>query len=275
MWNWISKLEELRKSDQPVVMVTVVQSKGSSPREAGAKMLVRPNGDFFGTIGGGNLEAQAIQDAKKCFEEGKSRSVEYLLCAKTGQCCGGVVELMMEIVNDNPKVYIFGAGHVGQALSKTLLGTPFSVHLIDDRPEWIESNKIPSEVVRHQSAWERFLEKASFDSQKTYVIVMTHSHPMDRNIIKEVIGRPAKYIGLIGSRTKWLDFQLQLGKEGLDSKLFSRVQCPIGQKTGGKAPQEVAISIAAELLKIHYGDQTKSKSLDRPLRREILQDGRA
>jgi xanthine dehydrogenase accessory factor len=264
----------LRQQEQPLVIVTVVESKGSSPREPGAKMLVLPDGTFFGTIGGGNLEAQALEDALDCFEEGKSKSVEYLLCVKTGQCCGGVVQLMMEIVNDNPRLYIFGAGHVGQALASTLVGTPFSIHLIDERPEWIFSDKIPSEVIRHQIPWPEFVDKAHWSGEKSYVAVMTYSHPVDQAIIKEVLQRPAKYIGLIGSRTKWLDFQLKMGKEGIDTKLFSRVQCPIGKKMGGKAPQEVAISIAAELLRIHYGEEANSKSAHRPLRREIAADGR-
>lgn len=273
MWNWVGQLEELRQHHQPAAVVTIVEHKGSSPREIGAKMLVLPDGRFFGTIGGGNLEAQAIADARQCLEAGQSRSVEYLLCTKTGQCCGGVVRLLMEIVNDNPKVYIFGAGHVGQALAKTLLETPFAVHLIDDRPEWIQSEKIPKEVIRHPCGWDRFLEEARFDSDKTFVVVMTHSHPMDRNIIRALLRMPAKYIGLIGSRNKWLDFQLALGKEGVDTQLFSRVQCPIGVKTG-KAPQEVAISIAAELLTLYYGSQ-QTQSSDHSLRREILADGPA
>src|SRR4051812_50163059 len=111
MWNWVSRLEELRSQGHAVVAVTVTQCSGSTPREPGAKMLVLGNGEFYGTVGGGHLEELALADARKILQEGGSRQIRYPLGAKTGQCCGGVVELFFESINVGPRLYLFGAGH--------------------------------------------------------------------------------------------------------------------------------------------------------------------
>lgn len=255
-------------------MVTVTRVKGSAPREEGAKMIVLMDGKFYGTIGGGNLEQQALEDAQRALREDKTRAVEYKLCDATGQCCGGVVEMLIEVLNTNPQVYIFGAGHVGQALARTLVGTPFAIHLIDDRDEWIQSDKIPTAVTRHPCHWKEFVKNAIWNGEKTYAVVMTCSHPIDQEIISEITRLPAKYLGLIGSKNKWLDFQLHLGRRGSTREELQRVHCPIGVKSGGNAPQEIAISIAQELIKIYYESNINNVSRIHPTRTESDPIGR-
>lgn len=129
MWNWVDKLVELK--NQPLALATIAHVKGSAPRNEGAKVIVLSDGTFFGTIGGGNLEKQVLEDAQRYLKEDRTQSIHYTLCESTGQCCGGVVDVLIEVLNMNPKVYIFGAGHVGQALCRTLVGTIFAVHAID------------------------------------------------------------------------------------------------------------------------------------------------
>lgn len=261
MWNWIDKLRELRQRGASCALVTIVENRGSSPREAGAKMIVLPDGQFFGTIGGGQLEAQALADAKQCLQEKTSKKVKYVLCGKSGQCCGGVVEVFLDVLNTNPHLYLFGAGHVGQALARTLAGTPFSTHVIDDRPEWVESNNLPDSVERHACSWDVFVRDATWNDEQTYVAVMTCNHPTDRDIIEAVIQRPARFIGLIGSKNKWLEFQLRLRQKNILPEQLARVQCPIGLEIGGKSPQEVAISIAAELVQLYHHDNRQPRTL--------------
>lgn len=251
MWNWLSTLEDLHRSGRPAVMMTLVCCKGSTPREIGAKMIVYSDGTFSGTIGGGSLENKAIQDARECFATRQHRSTQYQLCATTGQCCGGVVDVMMEVINMEPVIHIFGAGHVGQALSRVLLGTPFQVHVVDSREEWL--SQLPDGVQRDATEWQTIVDQTRWDEVRSYAVVMTHSHELDQEIVAALMTRPLRYLGLIGSRNKWLDFQLHLSKKGADPSLFSRVHCPIGIDIGGKSPQEVAISVAAELVKVHYG----------------------
>lgn len=251
MWNWLLTLEGLRRTGRSAVMVTLVRCKGSTPREIGAKMIVYSDGTFSGTIGGGALENNAIQDARVCFETRQSKSVQYQLCASTGQCCGGVVDVMMEVINMEPVIYIFGAGHVGQSLCRVLLGTPFQVHVVDSREEWL--SQLPDGVQRNSTDWPTVVDQTRWDEARSYAVIMTHSHELDQEIVAALMTRPLRYLGLIGSRNKWLDFQLHLSKQGANPELFSRVHCPIGIDIGGKSPQEVAISVAAELLKVHHG----------------------
>lgn len=252
MWDWISKLDELRKQSQPFAIATVSRSTGSSPREIGAKMIVLADGSFFGTIGGGYVEKAFLDDLKNVFSSGTSQTRSYPLDSSTGQVCGGTMEVLIEVMNTGPRLYLFGAGHVGKAVCQVLEGTPFSVHLIDDREEWVQSTDIPSGVIRHNCQFETFIREAAWDARVTYCAVMTRQHDIDQDIVSLVVKHPARYVGMIGSRSKWATFQERLRKKGLSESEISRIKCPIGLDTGGKAPKEVAISVAAELLSILY-----------------------
>lgn len=254
-WDWLGKLSELRASHTPAVLVTVTNIKGSVPRAPGAKMIVLGGGEFFGTIGGGRLEQLAIEEAQQCLNGGPStRNASYPLAAKAGQCCGGSVEVFMEAVNVSPTLYIYGAGHVGQALARAMLGTPFDVHVIDPRAQWL--GKLPSGVVAHEAEWEDFNDDAVWSGARTYVAVMTHRHDDDEAIIADVLKRDTHYVGLIGSKNKWARFRERLGDRGTSVVDLDRVHCPIGVDLGGgKEPQTVAISIAAQLLQTHFADR--------------------
>jgi xanthine dehydrogenase accessory factor len=255
MWDWIGKLQELRNSGQRMMLVTIIQSQGSTPREAGAKMLVLSDGSFFGTIGGGGVEKMALDQARKCLEEGISKKVEISLTEKNNMLCNGKMELFMELIYNNPHLYIFGAGHVGQAVCRVFSGTPFVIHLVDERKEWIESDRIPGEVNRHMKSHELFINNAVWSNENTYVAIMTHSAEADQDILEKVILNPSCYLGMVGSSNKWRMIKRNLVKAGIKEKEFSRVKCPIGLELGGKSPQEIAISIAAEVLSTYHGKE--------------------
>jgi len=253
MWDWIAKLGELRAGGKPFAVVTAIRCDGSTPCTAGAKMLVTAGAEaeFFGTIGGGHLEQLALADARGAIAAGGARTFRYPLGAKAGQCCGGVVELLVEVVGGGPELWIFGAGHVAQALARTLEGTPFAVHAIDEREDWLD--RMPSHVRRHARTWDEALGDLRFDESRTFVAIMTHRHDVDQEIVAAVVARPARYLGLIGSETKWRRFRERLEARCVKAEALARVKCPIGLDVGGKSPQEVAVSIAAELLKVHHG----------------------
>jgi len=251
VWDWIEKAAELRSSGIPFVIATVVETKGSVPRGAGAKIIVTRDA-FFGTVGGGQLEARVIEDAHAAMARAEDARVPYPLCFKTGQCCGGSVEVLFEVLGLGPELYIFGAGHVGQALARTLHGTPFAVHLVDARPEWLNHPELPKAVHRHGGDWRAFLAAARWSRTQTYAVVMTHEHSLDEEIVAELVVQPARYLGLIGSDTKWQRFVQRLRARGLEQDLIDRVVCPVGAPSGGKAPQEIAINLAADLLNRHY-----------------------
>ncbi len=253
MWDWVRRLDELTRSGAPVAVVTLIGCDGSTPRELGAKMLVTADGRAEGTIGGGHLEQLCIADARACLVAGAPRTLHYPLGPKTGQCCGGVVDVMVEVVNTGPVLYLFGAGHVGQALCNVLAATPFRVEVFDDRDEWIDAPELHAGVVRHHGTWDLFADKIRWDSERAFVAIMTHRHDTDQDIVEHALDKPAKHIGLIGSATKWARFRSRLIAKGRTEAELSRIKCPIGIDIGGKAPGEVAISIAAELLKAHHG----------------------
>ena len=244
-------LAEIEAQSQSAALITVIRAKGSTPRAPGARMIVMADGRIHGTIGGGRLEQLAREAALEAIASGEAAIREFPLGAKAGQCCGGYMELFIEPLNHGPRLFLFGAGHVGQALCQVLDGTPFIVHLIDPRQEWIEHPDLPSGIQRHHCEWFDFNAEASFRDDG-FIAVMSHLHDIDQAIIEDVVGRPARYIGLIGSQTKWRRFRKRLEAKGLAPETLDRVHCPIGLNTGGKAPKEVAISIAAELLQTYY-----------------------
>jgi xanthine dehydrogenase accessory factor len=250
-WDWLSKAHELAGAGRPFALVTVTGGKGSTPRDCGAKLIVEPDGAFHGTVGGGRLEALVLEDARGFLAEAASGRKTYPLCFRTNQCCGGAVEIFVELLGLGPQLYLFGAGHVGQALCQTLQGTAFAVHLVDERREWLEAAGLPPGLVRHGRAWRDFVSAATWHRERTYAVVMTHDHQTDLEIAAAISGLPARFIGLIGSTTKWDRFKQRLAALGCDPDQVGRIQCPIGRKTG-KAPREVAISVAAELLRIYH-----------------------
>jgi xanthine dehydrogenase accessory factor len=255
LWDWLRKAGELDAAGVPFALVTVVDVKGSAPRAAGAKLIVTASGDWYGTVGGGQLERLILDDARKALDQAISAPRRYPLCLRTGQCCGGAVDVFIEIVGLGPLLYVFGAGHVGQALCSTLAGTPFTVHVIDERPEWREHPGLPAGVRRHGEGWRAFLDAATWDAERTYAAVMTHDHQIDLDIVHALLAKPARFLGLIGSATKWQRFQQRLAGLGAPPQAIARLHCPIGRPTGGKAPREVAISVAADLLERHYAKE--------------------
>jgi xanthine dehydrogenase accessory factor len=251
MWPWLRKLAELEESGTPAALVTVVRCNGSTPAGPGAKMVVLADGTFFGTVGGGHLEQLVLADARACLAAGEGKTFRYPLGATAGQCCGGVVETFVDVLHVGPQLYLFGAGHVAQALCRVLAGTPFVVHAVDEREDW--GGALPAEVRRHAVPWDVFAREAAWSAERTYVAIMTHRHDVDEAIVADVAVRPARYVGLIGSQTKWRRFRERLEARGFASQALDRVKCPIGADIGGKSPSEVAISVAAELLAVHHG----------------------
>lgn len=249
MSDFSSKLSLLLQAHQAFALATIIRVKGSSPREPGAKMLVLPGGErIIGTIGGGTFETLVIRDAIAAIVENKPHLQHYPLGVAAGQCCGGSVEVFIDVYNAGPTLYLMGAGHVGQALCQVLEGTPFAITLWDEREEWREHPALPATITRSALPWEEFVAQIPGDPQRSFVAVMTHSHKLDELAIASLLQKPLRYLGLIGSKTKWARFQDRLKRLGHSDEALSRVRCPIGLPIGGKSPKEVAISIAAELL---------------------------
>ncbi len=256
--DWIETLSDLRAQGKPCAMVVVTEVKGSGPREAGARMIVSPAPGgrmelVFGTIGGGNLEQQAIEHCRGLLDEkhAASETVAYPLSEKVGQCCGGEVKLFFETYPwTRRKIAVFGAGHVGQALGGLATYLSADVILIDDRDEQEIRPVLPSRRPYELRCVDHPEIELDLLADDTLVLVMTHSHALDLEIVARAIVRDFPYIGLIGSERKWDRFQKRLLQRGFSAEHIARVRCPIGVSKHSKEPNAIAISAAAELLDV-------------------------
>jgi xanthine dehydrogenase accessory factor len=247
-YDWLSALADIRGNDIPCVLITVTEAKGSTPREAGTKMVVTADKQF-GTIGGGNLEFEAIAEARKLLASATSavKTKGYPLGPALAQCCGGAVTVLLEpFASPRKTVLLFGAGHVGREVVKVLEGLPVRVTWVDER-----AGEFPADVPGNceKVVTTRPLDKLKEATETTYIVVMTHSHNLDFEIVKEALEQGHfAYLGLIGSETKAVRFKKRLQALKLDTK---RLTCPIGIKgVTGKHPREIAIALAAELLSL-------------------------
>jgi len=247
--DWLTKSYEYKKKNLYFAIVTLIKSSGSTPRKSGAKMLVLPNGEIWGSTGGGNGELRAIKDAQVCLKKMENGHFTYALDAKSGQVCGGEVEVYIEVVGHKEKLFILGAGHVAQAIANVMQETPFEIHLLDPRQEWIKNPRLPPEVVTHQIAWENLDKEVDEDS---YAVIMTPDHRYDYELLEKLISKNLKFLGVIGSTSKWATFKKRLADQGHSQEKIEAIHCPIGIAKVGNTPHEVAISLAAQLLMIHY-----------------------
>ena len=262
MPHWIQNLQS-NLHNEPAILVTIEQIRGSTPREVGTSMLVFPE-QFYGTIGGGNLEYQALKLARQQLtEKTPDQSHRFPLAASLGQCCGGWVSLSFSAIIPNEQwceqyqkqqallanrfpVLLFGAGHVGAALVNVLQNLPFDVTWVDEReaffPEQVASN---IRIVCHDDPVSEVLDAPD----NSRCLILTHSHTLDFELVRAALARDFPYIGLIGSQTKRQTFQKRLAQRGVEEGEFNKVICPIGiEGINDKAPEVIAVSVAAQLL---------------------------
>jgi xanthine dehydrogenase accessory factor len=251
---------ELDERGEPYVLVTVVSAKGSTPRNAGAKMLWRPNGkvggsgedggSWVGTVGGGQFERLVQDDAVRHLRARSCGVERYVLAADADQCCGGVMEVFFEAHGAGRRAVIFGAGHVGLEVARLLLPSPLQVVVVDDRPEWNTAERFPRAT--RILSFDEGVATARERPEATLACVMTCSHDTDLELLRALLAPPADrvpaFVGLIGSRSKRACLFGRLVASGTSEDLVQRVHCPIGIGDTGKEPPLVAISIAAQLL---------------------------
>jgi xanthine dehydrogenase accessory factor len=238
MSEWKQIIERLRGEQAPVMLVSVDSIVGSTPREAGARMLVTAE-RRYGTIGGGNLEYQACRIARDQLELGEDGGLRrFPLGAGLGQCCGGLVNLMFErldadsdwsraeIEQDLIELYLFGAGHVGQALVRALGGLPINIHWIDTRDDMLPRTLPAGVNAICTDTPEAEIDAAPGDA---WFLVMTHDHGLDQRLCEQILQRDDfSYFGLIGSLAKRRNFETRMRRRGIDAQKFARMTCPIG-----------------------------------------------
>jgi xanthine dehydrogenase accessory factor len=250
-------LGEALKNGEDVALVTIVSANGSTPQRVGAKMLVFADGRVVGTIGGGCYENEALWKAREALKTRKATTARYELAddfaAESGLICGGQMEVFIEPIEPSPAVYIFGAGHVGQFVARVAHDAGFRVHVVDDREKFANRERFPDAaeiIVDDIPTW---LANATLPSS-AYAVVVTRGHRHDLDALRALAPRNLRYLGLIGSRAKVKRIYDVLVEDGsVPIECFEHIHAPIGLDIGAVTPQEIAVSIVAELIAIRRG----------------------
>ncbi len=238
----------LKRQGRSSAIATIVECRGSSPQKQGAKMLVRDDGSLMGTLGGGCLEADVVQAALMSMIDGRPMTLPFELTErKGGLVCGGTVLVYIEPVLLDPRLIILGAGHVGKALTKLARFTGFRVTVIDDRAEYANRENIPDANELVVKDFERAFEGTAV-GKDTFIVVATRGHNHDLDAVKAALGTRAGYIGLLGSRRKKALFFKSLRDGGLSQDDIDRVVIPVGLDIGSRTPEEIAVSIMAQII---------------------------
>lgn len=237
-------------------LVTIVATTGSTPQRVGAKMLVFPDGRLIGTIGGGCYENDAFWKAREAITNRKPQLVHYELdddfAQETGLICGGQMSVYIEPIEPSPELYVIGAGHVGYHLATMAQEVGFQVRVVDDREKFASRERFPNatEVITEDiPAW---LERTKLPAH-AYVVIVTRGHTNDLDALRALAPRELRYVGLIGSRAKVARISDQLLSEGMAPEVLTQVHAPIGLEIGAVTPQEIAVSILAELIAVKHG----------------------
>lgn len=250
---------------EPAALVTIVSTLGSTPQRVGAKMLVFGDGRTVGTIGGGCYENDAFWKAREALTHRKPQLVKYELtddfAQETGLICGGQMEVYIEPIEPSPELFVIGAGHVGYHLAQLAQTCGFKLHVVDDREKFANRERFPEadEVVAEDiPAW---LERTRLPAH-AYVVIVTRGHTNDLEALRALAPRDLRYLGLIGSRAKVARIYGALREEGLAPERLARVHAPIGLEIGAVTPQEIAVSILAELIAVKHGKFKSREAAD-------------
>jgi xanthine dehydrogenase accessory factor len=258
------EIVQLRREGRRGAVATITNVRGSIPSFQTAKMLVRDDGSIAGTIGGGCVEAEVWQAAREVMEEEKPRTLTFNLNNNpkydTGLVCGGTLEIFIEPVLPPALLYIFGAGHVAYNLYKVATIAGFDVVVIDDREAYANRERFPDarEVIAEdfEAATARLNPPES-----SHIVIVTRGHRDDMRVLRWALNTRARYLGMIGSRRKTISIYKELEKEGIPAEKFANVHAPVGLEIGAVTPEEIAVSIVAEMIAVrrHAATSVPSK----------------
>jgi xanthine dehydrogenase accessory factor len=253
---------EALERGEPAALVTIVSTTGSTPQRVGAKMLVFADGRSVGTIGGGCYENDAFGKAREAIGNRRPQLVHYELsddfAQETGLICGGQMDVYIEPIEPSPELYVIGAGHVGFHLARLAQEVGFRVHVVDDREKFANRERFPGAVEIVADNIPQWIGQTALPPH-AYVVIVTRGHTNDLEALRALAARELRYLGLIGSRAKVARIYDELLANGTPADALKNVHAPIGLDIGAVTPQEIAVSILAELVAVKHG---KMKSRD-------------
>jgi xanthine dehydrogenase accessory factor len=239
------------KEGRPAALVTVVGTQGSAPREAGARMLVHGDGSIVGTVGGGAVEFEAMRQALEAIAEGAPRRYAPHLGKDLGMACGGSMDLFIEPLLRPPQLVMYGAGHVAREVAPVARQLGFQVTVVDARPEQATAERFPGCQLRVEAPREHAARLHC--SPDTWVLIVTHGHAQDLEVLRALATQPLAWLGAIASRRKIATFFTTLREEGVPEDALARISSPVGLDIGAQTPAEIAISVAAEWVRLRHG----------------------
>lgn len=266
------EIVRLKKLGRASALATIVECKGSSPQKQGAKMLVRDDGSLVGTLGGGCVEADVVQHGLMALKDGAPRTVSFELAEKDGGLvCGGTLLVYIEPVYADPRLVILGAGHVGKAVARLARFSGFRVTVADDRLEHANRDNLPDahEIVVHE--FPTVFDRVSVDGN-TCILIATRGHNHDLDAVKAALRTDAGYIGLLGSRRKKGLLLNALREAGFPQADIGRVIIPVGLPIGSVTPEEIAVSIMAQIIR-HRREHAPTAIGGRSCGGVVAQDG--
>ena len=262
------EIVRLRSLGQKCAVATIVQVNGSIPSFESAKILVREDGSFMGTVGGGCVEAEVWNAAREVIETEKPRHLSFSLgqdaAYDEGLICGGQLNIFVEPVIPQPRAFIFGGGHVSKGISKIATLAGFSTSIIDNREAFANQERFPEAEATYAEEYEDVFPKLPVNSS-SYIIIVTRGHRDDMRVLRWAVNTQAKYIAMIGSKRKTISVVHELEKEGIPREAFDKVFAPMGLEIGAEMPEEIAISVVAEMIAVRRAPDTGWRQLSKSI----------
>jgi xanthine dehydrogenase accessory factor len=253
-------IHDLQSSQEAGAVCTIIESSGSTPRHAGSKMLVYPDGHFIGTVGGGEVETRVLQEALGAIQDGKPRKLSYnMVNPERGDpgVCGGTLEVFVEPILPDPILLVIGGGHVGKCVVHLAKWLGFQVAVSDDRVEFCNKTANPDADAFYPVMMAELPQKLKFTNQ-TYLVLTTRGASVDIEGLPGLLDQPFAFLGVIGSKRRWTVTRKGLLDKGVREEQLSRVHTPIGLELNAETPEEIAVSILAEIIMLRNGGTGKS-----------------
>jgi xanthine dehydrogenase accessory factor len=267
------EIMRLRKEGRRGALATITNVRGSIPSFETAKMLVREDGTIAGTIGGGCVEAEVWEAAREVMQTEKPKTLSFNLNNNprydTGLVCGGTLEVFVEPVLPVSTLYIFGAGHVAWSLYKVARMAGFDVVVTDDRESYANRERFPDARDIYADEYEQVMSQLA-PNDSSYIVIVTRGHRDDMRVLRWAAETPARYVGMIGSQRKTIAIYKELEKDGIAAEKLARVYAPVGIDIGAITPEEIAISIVAELIALRRGSKAPLPHMKSAKAAEIL-----
>jgi xanthine dehydrogenase accessory factor len=252
------EIVKMRRSGQRAALATIVHTNGSIPSYESSRMLVGEDGSISGTIGGGCVEAEVWAAAKEVMQKESPRKMVFNLNNEAsydnGLICGGTLEVFVEPILPQPMLHLFGGGHVSIAVAKAASAAGFGIGIVDDREAFANAGRFPMASEIHTSYEDAFAK--IHPNASSYLLIVTRGHKEDMRVLAWAVRTEARYIGMIGSKRKVLSVYKALENDGYKPEEFERVFAPMGLEIGALSPEEIAVSIVAELIAVRRNAQT-------------------